>query len=148
MSKFLWNGKEANDKIPLVVWDKVCKAKQVGGVGLRNWKLLNEAMGAKVIWKIYSQPNQKWVLILKHKYLDQMSRKRIFTINTLPKGSAIWNFIASYRHVITEHITLEIGNGTMAKFWTDSWERGGQLSQIDKIWRILYRSPKTSGEKR
>ncbi|XP_059066322.1 uncharacterized protein LOC131857643 [Cryptomeria japonica] len=27
MRKFLWNGKEANDKIPLVAWDKVCQDK-------------------------------------------------------------------------------------------------------------------------
>lgn len=36
MRKFLWNDKEANDKIPLVVWDKVCQDKKAGGVGLRN----------------------------------------------------------------------------------------------------------------
>lgn len=70
MRKFLWNGKEAKDKIPLMAWDKVCQPKLTRGASLRKWTFLNEALGAKLVWQMYSHPNQKWIQILKHKYLD------------------------------------------------------------------------------
>lgn len=56
MRKFLWNGNQEQDKIPLMAWDKVCKPKGGGGVGLHDWKLINEAMGAKLVWQMYSKP--------------------------------------------------------------------------------------------
>ncbi|XP_059070802.1 uncharacterized protein LOC131860408 [Cryptomeria japonica] len=147
MKKFLWNGKETTYKIPLVAWDKVCQSKQARGLGFWNWTLLNQAMGAKLIWQIYSHQNQKWTQILKHKYLDQMSRERIFTINALPKGSAIWNFIVSCRHVITEHITWELDNGTSAKFWTDSWDGRLALSERQSLEDIKQVTNAQWGEK-
>ncbi|XP_059068432.1 uncharacterized protein LOC131858952 [Cryptomeria japonica] len=48
MRKFLWNGNQEQDKILLMAWDKVCKPKGGGGAWLRDWRLINEAMGAKL----------------------------------------------------------------------------------------------------
>lgn len=67
MRKFLWNGKQDQDKIPLMAWDRVCKPKGGEGAGLRGWKLINEAMGAKLVWQMYSKPEQRWVRIFQAK---------------------------------------------------------------------------------
>lgn len=70
-------------------WDKLCKPKESVGVGLRNWGLLNEAMGAKLIWQMYLKLNQKWVKILSHKDLDSQHREHVLTIYEPPRGSRI-----------------------------------------------------------
>lgn len=121
MRKFFWNGAIEQDKVPLLACDKICQAKVKGGVGLRNWNIMNEALGAKLVRSIYSQPFQLWVKILKAKYLDSMDGCRIFTIHDPPKGSAIWNFIISRRKVIVDHITWQVGTRSNAKFRVDSW---------------------------
>ncbi|XP_059066517.1 uncharacterized protein LOC131053069 [Cryptomeria japonica] len=36
MRKFMWNGKQDQDKIPLMAWDRVCKLKGGGAVGFRD----------------------------------------------------------------------------------------------------------------
>lgn len=72
-----------------------------GGVGLRKWKIMNEALGAKLSWSIYANPNQLWVKVMRAKYLDSMENHGIFTIKNPPRGSAIWNFIVSSRKVLT-----------------------------------------------
>ncbi|XP_059072399.1 uncharacterized protein LOC131873582 [Cryptomeria japonica] len=131
-----WNGKSEQDKIPLVAWDKVCQPKLAGGAGLRNWSLLNEAMGAKLIWQMYEKPDKKGVQILKHKYLDSNDRERIFTVRDPPRGSAIWNFLLSCRKVITDHITWQLGNGEKAIFWTDSWDGRPSLSLRGEVGQI------------
>lgn len=45
MQKFLWNGAQDYDEILRIAWDIICKPKGGDRVGLRDWKLLNEAMG-------------------------------------------------------------------------------------------------------
>lgn len=50
MQNVFWNGANEQDKIPLLAWDMICLAKDKGGVGLRDWNLMNEALGAKLVW--------------------------------------------------------------------------------------------------
>lgn len=47
---FLWSGVEEKKRTSLIVWDKVCKLKKLGRLGLRNIKNLNKALLAKQIW--------------------------------------------------------------------------------------------------
>ena len=121
MRKFFWNGANEENKIPLLAWEKICRPKEEGGAGLRDWSCMNRALGAKLVWAVYENPHLYWVRILKGKYLDNMDNNRILTIRNPPKGSAIWNFMVSCREVIIKHITWQIGDGESAKFWEDSW---------------------------
>lgn len=89
MRIFFCNGARDEDKIPLLAWENICKPKNCGGVGLRNWYKMNEAMGAKLVWSIYNNPTQLWVQILREKYLDNMEDHKIFTILNPPRGSTI-----------------------------------------------------------
>ncbi|XP_059066721.1 uncharacterized protein LOC131044985 [Cryptomeria japonica] len=97
------------------------KAKIRGGAGLRDWHKMNTALGAKLVWNIYTNPNQMWVKVLRAKYLDSPDDHRVFTIRNPPRGSAIWNFIMDCQGVVMDHLTWQIGKGTKAKFWEDSW---------------------------
>jgi len=45
----------------LVAWDKVCKPKKFGGLGLRKTGVVNTAFLAKLSWKFLTQPDNLWV---------------------------------------------------------------------------------------
>jgi hypothetical protein len=45
---FLWRGAETKKKWALVAWEKVCKPKGKGGLGLQDPQVTNEAYGAKL----------------------------------------------------------------------------------------------------
>jgi hypothetical protein len=47
---FLWHGNHPNKKWDLVGWDKICKPKALGGLGLRDLGKLNQVMGEKLWW--------------------------------------------------------------------------------------------------
>lgn len=49
--KFLWNSTPNQRKFSLVKWDKVCREKMKGGLGLRKMRVLNQALRSKLVWK-------------------------------------------------------------------------------------------------
>jgi len=52
----------------LVAWDKVCKPKKFGGLGLRKTGVVNTAFLAKLSWKFLTQPDNLWVKQMRAKY--------------------------------------------------------------------------------
>ncbi|XP_057836467.1 uncharacterized protein LOC131046699 [Cryptomeria japonica] len=99
MRKFLWNGNQDHDKISLMAWDRVCKPKGGGGAGLRDWRIINEAMGAKLVWQMYSKPKQRWIQILQAKYLDSGEKERILSVEDPLGSSAFWNVLKDPREL-------------------------------------------------
>ena len=65
--KFFWN-KDLQHR-PLIGWDRICRPKNFGGLGIRKSKDMNEALQMKLIWKILAEPKNVWVEVIKHKYL-------------------------------------------------------------------------------
>ena len=49
---FFWKTSNLDKGMPLVAWDKVCRPKQLGGLGLRKTSAVNTAFLAKLGWKI------------------------------------------------------------------------------------------------
>lgn len=70
---------------------------------------------------------------MRSKYLDSMDPERIFNVGSLPKGSKIWNFIASCRHVILPHMSWLVKDGSRAHFLEDSWNNFPPLIFIPEL---------------
>ncbi|GLJ44383.1 hypothetical protein SUGI_0930370 [Cryptomeria japonica] len=92
--------------------------------------LQNIALGAKLSWKMYREPQKLWCKIFQKKYLDMDQPNRILTVANADRGSATWNFLWECRSVITDHISWHIGRGNKAKFWEDSWEGEPALNEL------------------
>ena len=48
---FLWGKGEEKKKWALVAWERVCKPKSHGGLGIHDPDILNRVLGAKVWWR-------------------------------------------------------------------------------------------------
>lgn len=97
-------------------------SRQGGGIDIRNLIWQYHALGAKLAWKIYSQPNLKRVRVIQVKYLNSDNRKEILRVPNPLKGSRIWNFILNSRKVLLHHISWDTFYGKSSLFWEDSWE--------------------------
>ncbi|GLJ51271.1 hypothetical protein SUGI_1090530 [Cryptomeria japonica] len=136
LKKFLWEGSKEAKRIPLINWDTACLIQEEGRASLRKLELQNKALGAKLAWKIFKNPNRLWYRVIRYKYLDSLEEERIFTTENLEKGSPVWNFIWDSRSLLTDHLSWNIGNGRKAKFWSDSWGGEKPLKKIfeDQDW--------------
>ena len=48
---FLWGKGEEKKKWAILAWDKVCKPKSHGGLGLHDPRILNRVLSAKIWWR-------------------------------------------------------------------------------------------------
>lgn len=67
---FLWGDTPGGKKMHLIKWDKVCKSKEGGGLGLKKAKDQNLYFLTKLAWKVSNEEEEGlWVSILRDKYV-------------------------------------------------------------------------------
>jgi hypothetical protein len=106
----------------LVSWQKVCKVKKVGGLGLRDSTLLNKVLSAKIWWRWLKRPQDLWARLWR-KNTPQKSQRELIRWNGQSPGSLIWNAAKNNRGLITYHSFWELQSGTSALFWSDTWQQ-------------------------
>ncbi|XP_059073538.1 uncharacterized protein LOC131874266 [Cryptomeria japonica] len=119
---FLWRHNMSEEKkISLISIQEMAHDKGGGGVGLHDLSKRNIAFGGKLVWKMVSKPDTKWCRIMQEKYLDSLNPSPVGTTLDPPKGSIVWNFMMSWRQVITRYVSWEVHNGESIQLWEDSW---------------------------
>ena len=55
--KFWWGYGGDSRKVHWVNWKKLCKAKELGGMGFKEIEKFNDALLAKQVWRMINNPN-------------------------------------------------------------------------------------------
>lgn len=71
--RFWWDGPNDKRKMSWVAWDRLTKSKAEGGLGLRDIQLFNQALLAKIAWRIITVLECLLARILKGKYCHNQS---------------------------------------------------------------------------
>jgi mannosylglycoprotein endo-beta-mannosidase len=117
-NRFFWEGQSSSKKFHMVSWKNICQPKNQGGLGVMNTKLMNIALMAKWIWRIYCEENSDllWLKLLKAKYRIS----EIFS-STPNSCSPFWHSI----HKVKEHFRMGVrffpGKNSSISFWKDVW---------------------------
>jgi len=94
---FVWRGrKEAKGGHCLIAWPKVCRAKELGGLGISDLKSLGIALRVRWPWLKKFEPNKPWAS------LPLQVSKDVECLLSLA-------------------IITEIGEGANTLFWKDKW---------------------------
>ncbi|KAG7536801.1 hypothetical protein ISN44_As13g007270 [Arabidopsis suecica] len=104
---FVWGSTVEKRKQHFLAWGKVCIPKRDGGgLGLKEARVMNKALLAKVGWRLLSDKSSLWAKVLRSKY--------------------------KVGEVVSYGIGWVLEDGMTIKFWTDRWllgetllERGG-----------------------
>jgi len=105
---FMWRGrKEAKGGHCLIAWPKVCRSRELGGLGIADLKALCIALKARWPWLQQSEPNKSWANLP-------------FQVNVNKEIDAL----------ISMAVVTEIGNGTNTLFWKDKWINGRRIQDF------------------
>ena len=102
----------------IISWHRICRPKNVGGIGLRKIEPLNKAYLAKLGWKVFTENNNLWVRLIKDKYLRKIS---FLQYKSSTNDSWIWKNILKQRELLDKGLRWKLGNGKSIRFWTDRW---------------------------
>ena len=117
---FWWKGNNPdNSKKPLCLssWDYLCIPKGVGGLGIRDLAIMNEALITGLAWRMLDEPNTLWARILKGKYFPHTS---FWRANTQGSKSWTWESILKVRKHLINAVHWQLFDGDVS-IWNEPW---------------------------
>ncbi|GAV65957.1 zf-RVT domain-containing protein, partial [Cephalotus follicularis] len=118
---FLWFGLGDVRKAGKVAWNKVCKPKTEGGLGIKNLRTWNKAAILEHGWDIIQSKNSLWV---KWCYQVLLKGKKFWAVRATSQCSWQWRKVLQLREVLTQNIVFEIRDGHKLSLWFDPWLQG------------------------
>lgn len=94
------------------------RSKRDGGLGFRDLQNFNDALLAKISWRILTQPSCLLAKILLRKYCHGKDFLECEAPNTASHG---WRGICVAKNLIKPHLGKAIGDGRMTNIWTEPW---------------------------
>ncbi|XP_074314866.1 uncharacterized protein LOC141651037 [Silene latifolia] len=132
---FLWDGGPDYMKSPLVSWEKACKPKNEGGLGLKNDLIWNKAAIGKLVWWIASKSDILWVKWVNHTYIKGADWQSYSPTNN---SSWYWRKICQIKMLLQDSYQQQLWNNnqiyTIAKGYELLRDKGEKIKWKTLIW--------------
>ncbi|XP_026452057.1 uncharacterized protein LOC113352456 [Papaver somniferum] len=99
-------------------WNHVSVPKDLGGLYIRQSAILNQALLAKLAWRMIEEPDTPWVVLLSHKYFNGQNP---ITYALSRNGSWAWKGICDGIDIIKQFYCWQVGGGSNISIWKDNW---------------------------
>ncbi|CAA7017075.1 unnamed protein product [Microthlaspi erraticum] len=118
LTRFWWDSKPDKKKLCWVSWDRLTLPKSAGGLGFREIETFNDALLAKLSWRILSEPHSLLAQTLLGKYCHSSSFMECKPPSAPSHG---WRGILAGREVLRRGLGWVIGDGADIPVWNSSW---------------------------
>lgn len=125
--QFLQGNSPEQKKIHKVKWEKVCRERNKGGLGIRKMRPFNKAMIAKQTWLIVKNDESLSMRILACNYSKGLKGVEACKFS---RDSVLWKGTCKQTDVIELGMGKNVFNGCITSFWFDR-----QLSDV-VLWNI------------
>ena len=121
---FLWGSSPGHRKMHVVNWNKVTLPKELGRLGIVQMKARNLALLSKLCWRLASNPEAPWALMLAKKYLTPT---RINSPEVYRPCSQVWTACKEGGKIFSQGLKWNVKNWRSILFWRDFWLPSGAL---------------------
>lgn len=118
LPRFWWDSKEGEKNICWISWDKLTLPKSSGGLDFRDIQAFNQALLAKIAWRLLTKPECLLSRILGGKYCNNSHFLKVEAAISYSHG---WKGILLDRDLLVQHLGRVIGDGETTCVWKDSW---------------------------
>jgi len=134
MQDFLWSHMAKSSKIRWMSWEKMGKAKSMGGLRFRDLSIFIKALLAKQLWRFQQNPDSLVAQIYKAKYFP---RSTILEATIGNKPSYAWRSILATSELLREGLVWRVGNGLSIPIWGARWLPTPTFFSVQTAPRIL-----------
>jgi hypothetical protein len=110
--RFFWHSNGLKRKFHLVKWEKVCRPKKKGGLGIKDMRKLNLSLLCKWWW-ILETWEGLWQDLVRVKYIKQ---KPLCLVPNRHNVSPVWSDLLKVRHIYVKGKTFRVNNGQLVSF--------------------------------
>ncbi|CAA7020450.1 unnamed protein product [Microthlaspi erraticum] len=118
LTRFWWDSKPGKRKMCWLAWGKLTRPKNQGGLGFREIQSFNDALLAKLSWRILTKPDCLLSRILKGKYCHEIDFLDVPISSSTSHG---WRGILIGRDLLKKNLGKVIGDGKDTSMWNDPW---------------------------
>lgn len=118
MNEFWWGGGGSSKGIKWYAWDRLCNAKEDGGLGFKHLHQFNIEMLVKQGWRLLNNVNPLVTDLMKAKYYPHTNFLNA-KLGTNP--SYMWRSIMEAQEVIRQGSRKRIGDGRSTNIWEEPW---------------------------
>ena len=118
LTRFWWNASAEKRKMCWIAWSKLTLSKRDGGLGFRDIQKFNDALLAKISWRILSKPSSLLARTLMGKYCKNSPFLECHVPSSASHG---WRGICIGRDLLRTNLGKAIGNGADTNVWTEPW---------------------------
>jgi hypothetical protein len=131
--RFFWQGSSQKHEYRLAKWDILCRPKDQGGLGILDLQLQNKCLLAKWLVNLLNTDGM-WQTMLQNKYLRS---KSLTQVEAKPYDSHFWRGLMHIKDEVLSLGSFDIKDGTMVRFWDDTWMRDKPLkNQYPNLYNI------------
>ncbi|RVW39045.1 putative ribonuclease H protein [Vitis vinifera] len=136
-SDFLWGGGALEKRPHLVKWDVVRSHKMKGGLGIRNFSILNRALLCKWSWRFAAKRESFWKLVISSKYGEEEGGWISCEVRE-GYGVGLWKEIRKEGVLLFKNASFTVGDGRRVKFWKDIWSfNDWELEAVASLLSVL-----------
>lgn len=118
LTRFWWDSEPGKRKISWISWDKMAKPKSKGGLGFKEITSFNDALLAKIGWRIIKNPTCLLARTLLGKYCHTEAFLEVQPTSSASHG---WRSVLVGRDLLTQQLGWMIGSGEEINLWNDPW---------------------------
>ena len=118
LTRFWWDGNDEKRKLCWVSWTNLTKSTADDGLGFKEIEAFDQAMLAKLAWRIITVPDCLLVRVLTGKYCHNIHFLEAPSPSACSHG---WRGILRGHNLLKENLGKAIGNGLNTKIWHNSW---------------------------
>lgn len=100
---------------------------------MRDPKILNKVLGAKLWWRWVQGGNDVWKRIWNQKYNMPDTTDGRLRAEETPRGSQTWELAIRNRDIVKNYAFWEIWEGNSARFWGDGWKQRDKLEWMQTL---------------
>ncbi|KAM0844489.1 hypothetical protein ACQ4PT_057047 [Festuca glaucescens] len=129
---FWWGDEENQRKVHWSAWDNLIKPKAKGGLGFRDISLFNQALLARMAWRLIQRPNCLCARVLKARYYPHGN---ILDTVFASDPSPAWKGVEHGLELLKKGIISRIGDGRNTQIMRDQWiprEAGLKITALKK----------------